>query len=261
VSKVLVVIEENHSLAQMQHGMPFLYAQARRFGYATHYRAITHPSLPNYLAITYGSTFGVRDDGPPSAHPQSTANVFSTALAHGRTARSYQEAMPTTCALVAHAPYAVKHNPWAYDTRHRRACRADDVPSGTLASGRLRSDIVNGRLPNVGELTPDLDHDAHDGSLAAADNWLKGWLSLIYSGPDWRSGHLAVIVTADEDDGHSGNTVLTTVIHPSQSAHVVTAPLSHYSLTRMLTTLSHAHCIRSGCTTQYLSSAFGLTLS
>ncbi len=261
ISKVLVIIEENHSLAQMQIGMPYLYAQARKFGYATHYTAITHPSLPNYLAIAYGSTFGVKDDLPPSVHHQPGATVFSTALAHGYTARSYQESMPANCALVSRFPYAVKHNPWAYDTLHRRACTANDVPSGTTRSGRLHSDIVNGTLPKVGELTPNLNNDAHDGSLATADHWLKNWLTLIYASTDWRSGHLAVIVTADEAGGQSADSVLTTVIHPSQSAHVVRAPLTHYSLTRLLTTLSHAPCIRSGCTTEYLSPAFGLTLT
>jgi hypothetical protein len=51
VTKLLVVVEENHSLSQMHVGMPYTYSLAQRFGYATNYHAITHPSLPNYLAI------------------------------------------------------------------------------------------------------------------------------------------------------------------------------------------------------------------
>src|SRR3954454_20407705 len=65
VTKVLVVIEENHSLSQMQSQMPYAYSLAKRYGYAGNYTAITHPSLPNYLAIAGGSTFGVTDDNYP----------------------------------------------------------------------------------------------------------------------------------------------------------------------------------------------------
>jgi hypothetical protein len=56
VTKVLMFIEENHSLAEMKAGMPYLYSQATTYGYATNYTAIRHPSLPNYLAIAGGST-------------------------------------------------------------------------------------------------------------------------------------------------------------------------------------------------------------
>ena len=48
--------------------MPYLSSLARRYGRTTHYDAVTHPSLPNYLALAGGSTFGVRDDAYPSIH-------------------------------------------------------------------------------------------------------------------------------------------------------------------------------------------------
>src|SRR3978361_1359069 len=67
-TKVLVVIEENHSLAQMRAGMPFLARQSSKYGYATHWKALTHPSEPNYLAIVGGSTFGVTDDETPQVN-------------------------------------------------------------------------------------------------------------------------------------------------------------------------------------------------
>ena len=53
------------------------------------------------------------------------------------------------------------------------------------------------------------------------------------AGPDWRAGHLAIVVTADEDDHHQDNLVLTAVAHPSLHGAVVTTPLSHYSLARL----------------------------
>lgn len=68
ITKVVVFMVENHSLSEMRSGMPRTYRFASRFGIATHYRAITHPSLPNYLAIAAGSTKGVTDDANPSSH-------------------------------------------------------------------------------------------------------------------------------------------------------------------------------------------------
>jgi phosphatidylinositol-3-phosphatase len=129
-----------------------------------------------------------------------------------------------------------------------------------VSSGQLRTDIVNGNLPNVGYVTPNLCNDAHNCSLGTADNWLKGWLGLIYTSPDFKSGHLAVIVTADEDDNTSVNLILTVVIHPSQQGHVVATALTHYSWTRLMTDLTGAPCIRSGCTASNMATAFGLSL-
>ena len=65
VTKLLVFVEENHSLAQMKSGMPYTFGLAKKYGYATRYRAITHPSLPNYIAIAGGKTYGVADDADP----------------------------------------------------------------------------------------------------------------------------------------------------------------------------------------------------
>jgi hypothetical protein len=263
VDKVLVFVEENHSLDQMKAGMPYLYAQAQQYGYATTYTAISHPSLPNYLAMAFGSTFAVTDDGSPGSHPEAGQDVFTAALQAGRAARSYQESMTSNCALGDQGSYAVKHNPWAYASTPaaRAACATGDVPAGTSTAGPLHDDIVSGALPNVGEVTPNLANDAHDGSLATADAWLKGWLTLIYASPDWKSGHLAVIITADEDAGNQGNEVLTTVIHPSLTARVVTTPLTHFSLTQFLSQVGHAPCIGSGCTALSLASAFGLAIA
>ncbi len=261
VSKIIVFVEENHSLSEMRDGMPYLYGEATTFGYTINYKAATHPSLPNYLAFAGGSTFGVTNDGNPSVHPVTGPSVFGQALSVGKTAKSYQESMPSNCFATNSGKYAPKHNPWAYFTQERNLCNSLDVPAGTLAAGALRSDVVGGSLPNLSEVTPNLSNDAHDGSLADADAWLKGWLELIYSSPDWKAGRLAVLVSADEDDSTADNTVLTVVIHSSQSHDVVTTPLNHYSLNRLLTEVSGAGCIAAGCSAPDLAAAFGLPLA
>ena len=229
-SKVLVVVEENHSLNQMKSGMPYLFSLAQRYGYATNYKAITHPSEPNYIAIAAGSTLGDHSNHNP-AWQTSGQSVFGRAIAAHKTAKVYAESMTSNCQQSNHGAYAVKHNPWPSFRDERRACQAGNVPTGTPSRGALHNDIQAGRLPNAGMVVPNLDNDAHDGSLARADSWLRGWLTQVMAGPDYRSGRLVIVVTGDEDNGSQGNKVLTVVIHPNQHRRVVTTALNHYSLT------------------------------
>ena len=227
VTKVLVIVMENHSLHQMQSGMPYTFAQAQKYGYATHYQAIRHPSLPNYVAIVSGRPHGVTDDLNPSAHGLGGTTVFGQAIRAGRSARVYAEGMPSNCS--GHNGgnlYAVRHNPWTYFTGERRLCDRYDVPLSHLST-----DLTRGALPNAGLIIPNTCHDAHDCPLSSADHWFHGLMQQVYAGRDWKSGRLAVVLTADEDDHHSGNDVLTVVIHPSQHHRVVTTRLTHYSLT------------------------------
>ena len=253
VAKVLVFVEENHSLSQMRTGMPYLYSQAVKYGYATHYTAAAHPSLPNYLAIGSGSTFAMTDDKPPSAHSIAAPSVFGAA-----SAKSYEESMPSNCRLSDAYPYAVRHNPWAYVTAERARCATRDVPAGTASAGALHNDLAAGTLPAVGFVTPNVLHDAHDGTLATADAWLKAWLGRVYASPDWVAGRLAVVITADEDAHNQGNTVLTVVLAPSQHSHVVSIAMTHYSLSGYLAKIGHIACIRSACTAPVFATAFGL---
>jgi hypothetical protein len=260
IRKVLTIIEENHSLAEMRSGMPYLYGLAKRYGYATDYRAIRHPSLPNYLAIAGGSTFGVTDDENPAAHRLHGPSVFGQTISAGGSARLYAEALPRPCSTTGTAVFAVRHAPWAYFQDERKSCLAGEVASGTPSAGRLRSDILHGGLPTTGMLIPDLVHDAHDGSLGQADRWLKGWLPVIMAGPDFASGRLAIVVTADEDDYTKANTVLTVVIARGMTRHVVTTPLTHYSLTRFYDEVAGAKPLRSAATSTSLGAAFRLTV-
>jgi acid phosphatase len=256
----LLIVEENHSATDALRGMPYLAATARRYGYATNARAVSHPSLPNYLALAGGSTFGVTDDRGPSAHPVAGRSVFDQAVAAGKPARVYAESMRTNCQQSSGSSYAVKHNPWTYfsDAVSRRSCSRYDVPSGTTSSGPLLRDTRAGALPTVAMLVPNICNDAHSCSLATADSWLKQWLAVIWSGPDWRAGRLAIVVTFDENDGGSPNNVLTVVIS-KRTTHVVTnSPLTHYSWTKYADELLRAPLLRGAATATSLRTPFNL---
>ncbi|MCW2780894.1 MAG: phosphatidylinositol-3-phosphate phosphatase [Marmoricola sp.] len=229
ITKLMVLVVENHSLSEMRADMPYLAALSNRYGYANHYKALAHPSLPNYLGIASGSTHGIRDDSDPVSHKLKSATVFGQAIKAGKTAKVYADGMPTNCALHnGGTGYAVRHNPWTYFVGERTQCKKHDVPLAALTG-----DIAHGRLPNAGMIVPNLCHDAHDCPLANADAFIKKWVTKLVTGPDWKAGRLAIVITADEDDRTQGNTILTTVVRPHQTPHVVTAPLNHLSLTRL----------------------------
>jgi hypothetical protein len=227
--KVLVIVEENHSGAEAMANMPHLAAWAARYGQATHYAAAGHPSLPNYLAIGGGSTFGVTDDIAPSSHPISGASAFGLTLTAGKTAKTYAETMPGNCGLTSAGDYAVKHNEWAYfaDPTERAGCIANELPMGTTASGTLLTDVNLGRLPVTGQMTPNLCNDAHDCSMATADAWLNGWVPKLMAGQDYTSGDLTILITFDEDDSSADNNVAFVVIDPRLTAKTVTTAANH----------------------------------
>jgi len=256
VAKVLVFVAENHSLGQMRSQMPYAFGLAQRFGYATAYTAIRHPSLPNYIAIASGQTHGISNDDSPSANPVPGESVFGQAVASGKTATVFADGMPHSCATTdGGSGYAVKHNPWTYFIHERGACQKFDVPIGQLDLA-----IAVGALPDVGMVIPNLCHDAHDCPLGVADAWFEGWMTKVFEGADWKSGHLAVVLTADEDDRSAGNTVLTVVIHPSQKAKVVTTRLTHYSLTRLYEEVAGLPYLAGAATAPSMATAFGLPL-
>jgi hypothetical protein len=255
-TKVLVFMVENHSLGEMQAQMPWTAALAARYGYATAYHAMTHPSLPNYLAIAGGSTFAVQDDADPSGHPLTGPSVFGEALAHGGTARLYAEDMPGTCVTAPAGEYAVKHNPWAYFVDERAACDRYDVPLTTLAP-----DASAGTLPNAGMVIANMCHIAHDCPLGTADTWLRDHVGPVLAGPDFTSGRLVVVITADEDDRSGDNRVLTVVAsHVMPEHQVVGTALTHLSLSRLYAEVLGFPPLREAAAAPSLANAFHLPL-
>jgi phosphatidylinositol-3-phosphatase len=254
-TKLLVFVVENHSLAEMRSQMPWTFALAQRYGYATDFHAMTHPSLPNYLAIAGGSTFGVTDDNDPSSHPLPGASVFGEALHAGLTAHVYAESMPAPCTTYPAGEYAVKHNPWTYLVDERSLCRAHDTSMSSFAG-----DVRAGHLPDAGMVVPNICNDAHDCSLGTADAWLRREVGLAMSGPDFTSGRLAIVITADEDDGSQGNTVLTILVHPSVRGVVTGAPLSHLSLSRLYSQVLGLPPLRAAASAPSMVTPFGLAI-
>ncbi|MGH9069228.1 MAG: alkaline phosphatase family protein [Acidimicrobiales bacterium] len=210
---------------------PYENRLARQCGLATNYHAVTHPSLPNYLAATGGSTAGVSTDVVPGSTHITSGSIFSQLTKAGRTWMAYDESMPHNCALSPSGEYAVRHNPAAYYLDIRSQCATRDVPLGTTSSGAWPKAASGDSLPSFSFVTPNLIHDMHDGSVAQGDAWLQGFLTAFLKSPAYRAGHTVVFVTWDE--GESDNHVATIVVAPSTPAGTRSGRrFTHYSLLR-----------------------------
>lgn len=211
---VFVIVMENRSYAQVA-GNGYIARLAAQYGVATDYHGVGHPSLPNYLALTSGSTWGITDDG---FHALPAGGIGSQLTAAGIDWRAYMEGMTRSC-FNSPYPYALKHNPFAY---YGAACPPEVVPFTRFASD------MSGRVPRFVWITPDLCHDGHDCSNGVADGWLEQTVPQILSTSAWQD-HGVLFITWDEGED-SANTVLTLVIQPNPPAHESKRPYNHYSL-------------------------------
>jgi hypothetical protein len=199
---------------------PYENQLAAQCGSSVNFFAETHPSLPNYIAMTSGSPQGIADDNSPSSHPLDVPSIFSQ-LGNGW--RSLQDAMPSNCLLTNSGTYAVKHNPAAYYTNIRTACNTLDVPLADPPDLSARFTFV----------TPDLCNDTHDCSVATGDGWLQTFLGKVFASSEYQAGKTAVFVTWDEDDSSHSNHIATIVAAPSVAPGTApTATFNHYSMLR-----------------------------
>src|SRR5712691_6343211 len=123
---VFVIVLENTSY-QLALRQPYIASLARQYAVATNYRAIALPSLPNYLAMTSGSTWGVRDDEFHRLPATGLGNQLSDA---GISWKAYMEGFTGDC-FSSPYPYSIKHNPFAY---YGGACPANIVPMTDLTT-------------------------------------------------------------------------------------------------------------------------------
>jgi phosphatidylinositol-3-phosphatase len=217
---VIWIVMENHSYGEIigSSDAPYLNSLAHKCGVAANFSAESHPSLPNYIAMTSGSTQGISDDGGPSEHQLSVPSIFSQL---GGSWRALDESMPSHCDLNDASEYAVRHNPAVYYTSIRARCARQDTPLAAQPNLSARFTFI----------TPNLCHDMHDCSAGQGDSWLAGFVPKILRSREYRKQSTAVFITWDEGSGD--NHIPTIVLSRYTRPHTVSSkPFSHYSLLR-----------------------------
>jgi hypothetical protein len=225
---VVVIIFENKETASVlgNRAAPTFRSYAGRYAKLTRYYGVTHPSLPNYLALVSGSTQGITTDCTDCV--VDTQSLADTIEASGRTWKTYAEGLPAPGFLGASkGRYAKKHNPFAYfrDIADDPARRARLVPLT-----RLAPDLRAGALPSFSLVVPDLCHSMHDCSVSVGDAWLRGQVGKFLKLPK-----TVVFVVFDEGStstrggGHTAALALGTTVRPGSR---YTGLTSHYGILR-----------------------------
>jgi hypothetical protein len=211
---IFLIVMENRSYSQAI-SSAYVSRLAGQYAVATDYHGVSHPSLPNYLALTSGTTWGIGDDG---FHPLPAGGLGAQLTTAGIDWRAYMEGMTNGC-FHSPYPYALKHNPFAY---YGSACPPQVVPFTEFAAD------LSGNTPRFAWITPNMCHDGHDCSSSVADAWLSQTVPAILNSNAWQDGGLLVITWDEGED--SANSVLTVIIRPNPAVHSSAKPYDHYSL-------------------------------
>lgn len=230
---IVIVIEENHSFAQIidSPAAPYLNSLARKGALLTNSYGVTHPSQPNYIALFAGTIDGVSRNSCPTS--LTAPNLRSTLALVDRTFAGYAEDLPTAGAVdCVVGAYARKHNPWV----NWQSSPINTVPA---EDNRPFSDFPADftRLPTVSFVIPNQLNDMHDGKdpdrIQRADQWLHTHLDRYV---EWAQTHNSLlIITWDEDNGKSDNHIPTILVGPMVRPGRYGEPVDHYGLLRTIT--------------------------
>jgi phosphatidylinositol-3-phosphatase len=239
-SHVMVVVMENLSYASAV-AEPGYQVLARRYAAATDAYGSAHPSLPNYLDLTGGSTFGITSD---CTSCYVTADNLGAQLSAARISwNDYSEGAPGACYLGPYdGLYAGKHNPFRYytDIRSSSALCHHLVPLSAL----YRDLHAKRQLPRFSFVTPNLCHDGHNCPPATALSWLRGFVQKVTASSSWSQSGLLVVTWDEGSDSDTsqvlpsgevlstggGGHIPTLVIAPGVRHRVVAQPLAHEML-------------------------------
>ena len=239
---IFVLVLENHSYKEVigNPNLPTLNALIKRGALARNYTGVTHPSLPNYVALIAGSTMNTRGDNP--AQTFSGPTLASQLEDRGLSWKGYMQGLPGPGSNAPYAGlYGKKHNPFMLNadiaSDPRRA-------ANVMPFMQLGADLASGQVPNFALLVPDLCHDLHGDVRClgrasverAGDTFLKNWAGKIMTSAIWKPG-AALIITFDEgEDAQGGGGRLATLILTPDGQPGLTSdkPYTHYSLLRSI---------------------------
>jgi hypothetical protein len=190
--------------------------------------ATTHPSDPNYLAVTGGSTFGRTTNPVPGTDMIHAPNLGDALEAAGKTWRGYAEGMAYNCDLTSHNTaggdyYLPDDEPfmlYADVVTDPDRCAAHNQPLDQLAT-----DLDSARTtPSFVWFAANDVNDMEDGGVAIGDDWLRRMLPQIFGSPAWTTQRSLLIVSWDE--GH------TKAFGPGYDNHVPTYVLASQGMVK-----------------------------
>jgi hypothetical protein len=236
-SHVYVIFFENKEYTSIvgSSSAPYINSLIAQYGSATAFYAERHPSEPNYIAMTSGSTQGVTDDG---TYNLAVNNVFAQVEASGRTWHAWQQGWPGGC-FTGSSSSSVVDGPGksgSYVRKHNPAISYTGISgSSTECSHITNLASFNPAAASFNFITPNMINDMHDGSIADGDNFLKAFLPEITSSSAFANS--VVFVTFDEGSTNvnGGGHIVTIAITPGMTAGFKqAATYNHYSMLKTI---------------------------
>lgn len=225
----IVIVEENKTLAEIvgNQSAPFINALAKKGALFTNAHGVTHPSLPNYLALFAGVTNDNGDGCPATGISANAPNLASELLAAHLTFIGYAEALPSTGSPVCAAgTYARKHAPWV---------AFSNVPAADARAFAALPSLYD-LLPTVAFVVPDVDDDMHDGTIAQGDAWLRMRLAPLVT---WANAHDSLVVLTWDEGYDAANSIPTIVFGPMVRPGRYGERIDHYDVLRTLEDAYH----------------------
>jgi phosphatidylinositol-3-phosphatase len=220
---IVIVIDENHAESDVvgRSAAPYINSLAAKGANFSHSYGVTHPSMPNYLALFSGSTPGTTHEGCPQTWKK--PNLATALAAAGLRFVGYSEGVPksgyTGCGS---GQYTREHNPWVDFTN---VPAADNQPLTAFPSDYSK-------LPQVSFVIPNQLHDMHTGTVAQGDKWLQTHLGGYIT---WAKTHNSVFVlTFDEDDYSAKNRIPTIITGQHVIAGSYSETINHYNILRTI---------------------------
>lgn len=183
-------------------GDPSLKALAKKGITLTNHFAVTHPSMPNYVASISGDYYGINHDDL-TAIPSNVSSIVDLLEAKKISWAAYQEDMPYTGfqgfdyrnQQTGANDYVRKHNPPVlHDSVANQPSRLNQIKNLTLFYEDLKADA----LPQWMFITPNMTSDGHDSTVTVAGTWSKNFLDPLLNDKKFMKNTL-VILTFDEN--------------------------------------------------------------
>ena len=211
---VVVVLEENHSYASVigNSAMPYLNSLGSQNALATQYFANTHPSIGNYFMLTTGQIITNDDSFTGTV---TADNIVRHLLSAGKTWKSYAESLPSVGYTGGDSgAYLKHHNPFSYfsDVVNSSVQKLNLVPFSQFAA-----DLNNNQLPELSFVVPNVNDDAHNGTLQQADSWLQQNIAPLFNNAAFQKDGILIVVfdeSFDTDTANGGGHVAAVVAGP-----------------------------------------------
>lgn len=209
---VFLIVEENHGFSSViaNGDMPYFNSLASQYGLATQYYSNTHPSIGNYFMLTTGQIETNDDSFSGVVSDDNLVRELNNAHISWK---SYAESLPSAGYTGDNVGnYLRRHNPFSYfsDVLNDPSQAANLVPFSQFAG-----DLAAGNLPAFTYINPNIQDDAHNGTLAQADEWLQQNIKPLLDSSLFQNDGLLILTwdeAEDSDTSHGGGRIATLII-------------------------------------------------